>query len=456
VTSVASADFGKGIHNSRRFGVDAAQIREAHVMTANVPVVPTHESLQPGRTGARMGISSVQPKPNGRFFTRNTPPAGPPAFHEQASRMQHVVEQAGRTGALSPSTVRSNSEFSGRGGNIGASTRIGVTERGGSQPTNTGVSRSIRGEGNERMNSTEDRAGWRSFGGGRQASSPTSGPVQAGPRSIEPMRQMDRTSTERSNMGRNDRPGTPVQGGPRSIEPMRQMDRPSTDRSNTERNDRPGWTKFSPPDRGSVGEGSSGRQQLQMEKPIVTPRSSEGNSGPRDSMPSNNRQEIHNEQHQPSGSTPSRVPDTRSPHDFGGRSSGSYGGYNSGPSSDHSSRSYGGYSSAPSGGRSSGSYGGYGSGPSSDHSSRSYGGYSSAPYGGHSSGSYGGYGSAPSGGGHSSGSYGYGGHSSGSYGGGDHSYGGGSGGGGGGHSSSGGSHSSGGSSKSSSGSGRSR
>ena len=444
VTSVASNDFGKGIGSGRRFGLNGGEVREAHVMTANVPVVPTRESLQPGRNGVRTGMSSVHPVNSGRFFTRNTPPSGPPAFHEQANRTQQVMQDSRRNGALPSGNLRSGPEVSGRG-NAASSSRFGVNEGRGNP------------EGNGRMN-TGDRPGWHTFGGGQPESPHSSGmPSEGG-----------RPGPGRSSevFGRNG--NTNQSNNNQSIR----------DRSTMERNDRPGWTKFGQPDRGNAGEGASGRPQLQMEKPIVTPmhRGSEGNMPrdgnmpregnmprsdglePRNTMPMNNREmrseprEIHNEQHAPSG-PPQHAPESRPqesrPHDFGGRSSGSYGG------------GYGPYGPGPGsyGGRNSGSYGGgsYGGGHSSSPYGGSYGGgggRSSGPYGGsygggggHSSGSYGG--SYGGGGGHNSGSYGGsngggGGRSSGSYGGG------------GGHSSgSSGGHSGSSSSGSSSGSGKS-
>ena len=418
VTSVASGDFGKGIGTGRRFGLNTTELHGAHVMTANVPVVPTHESLQPGRNGARTGMSSVQPVNSGRFFTRNTPPSGPPAFHEQANRMQQVMQDSGRNRALPSGNLESGSGISGRG-NATTSTRFGVNERGIgagagqgrgsglSQPSSMG--RSGNPEGNGRTN-TGDRPGWHSFGGGQPESPHSSGM---------------RPESARPGPGR----GGEVFGhnGNMNQSTTNQSNR---DRSTMERNDRPGWTTFGQPERGNAGEGASGRRQLQMEKPIVTPRSSEGNMPrsdglePRNNVPMNNRdmhtepREIHNEQHAPSG-PPQHTPESR-PHDFGGRSSESYGG-GYGPSSPGPG-SYGGRSSGPYGGS-------YGGGHSSSPYGGSYGGgggRSSSPYGG-SYGGGGGHSSAPYsggyGGGHSSGSYGGGGHSSGSSG--SHSSGGG-------------------------------
>src|SRR5262249_47175955 len=52
VTTVSAQDFGHGAMHNRRFGVEAAEIRQGSVMTANLPVVPTRESLHAGGAAA--------------------------------------------------------------------------------------------------------------------------------------------------------------------------------------------------------------------------------------------------------------------------------------------------------------------------------------------------------------------------------------------------------------------
>jgi hypothetical protein len=70
--------------------VEENELRESHVMTGNVPVVPTHESLNAGRTNVA-GPAGAQTRTSGRFFTQHQPPAGPESFHDQAARVQRVV-----------------------------------------------------------------------------------------------------------------------------------------------------------------------------------------------------------------------------------------------------------------------------------------------------------------------------------------------------------------------------
>jgi FecR protein len=372
ITSVSGPDFARGGMGSRRFGVDAGRLREGRMMTANIPVVPTRESLHAGNMTRPVG-AGLQPRVSSRFVTRGGTPAGPPAFHEQAAQVEHVVRSSGGGLGGSPN-VRFANEAS-RGGLAGPHSP-GLS---GSQAVDHGNARMAQSMGGE-----GSRGGWRSFGGGngsppQNSSRGPSGPVQGGP----------------------------VQGGPTQ----------GLDRGGTSRNEHGGWSTF--PSRS--GESSRGKPQLQMAKPIVTPRTP------------------------PPAYTytrPSTPPPASShgPGSYGssaGSSSGSYGGRSASGSHGPGTGSYSG------GGRSSGGYTGYSSGGSSGGpGAGSYGG------GGRSSGGHTGYSGGGSygrsSGGSGAGSYGGGGRSSGGYsGGGGH---GGSYSGGGGHSSGGGGNSGGGNS----------
>src|SRR5262249_5595158 len=94
VTTVSAQDFGHGAMHNRRFGVDAAEIRQGSVMTANLPVVPTRESLHAGGAAA----AGIQAKNNDRFFTHHAPPTGLPSFHDQAADVGRVVQAHGGNG----------------------------------------------------------------------------------------------------------------------------------------------------------------------------------------------------------------------------------------------------------------------------------------------------------------------------------------------------------------------
>ncbi len=95
ITSVSRADFARGGMGSRHFGVEEGQLREGRMMTANVPVVPTRESLHSGSVTRSSGAGGFQPRTSSRFVSRGGTPAGPPAFHQQAAQMEHVVRSSG-------------------------------------------------------------------------------------------------------------------------------------------------------------------------------------------------------------------------------------------------------------------------------------------------------------------------------------------------------------------------
>jgi hypothetical protein len=305
ITSVSGTDFARGGMGSRRFGMEENALRGAHMMTANVPVVPNHDSLHVGGM-ARPGISGAGA---GHFVTRNGTPAATPAFHQQASQMEHVVQNSGRNTGES-----SNARF---GGNVSMN-------RGQNASPTFSRGGNVEGARSGNPGSEASRGGWRSFGG---------------------------------NNGENS-------GG---------------------RTDRPSWSSSA----GNTGGGNAGKPQLQMAKPIVTPRTQAPTgtySRPTYSGPTSTYS-------RPSASTYSRPPSTTysrpsspPPQSYGnysrGGSYGSYGGRSSSPSysGGHSSPSY-------SGGHSSGGYsgGGHSSGGSS---------------GGHSSGSSHSSGGGSHGGGH--------------------------------------------------------
>ena len=136
ITSVGSEDFGRGKFDSRRHGVDEHEWREAKVMTAQVPVVPSRESLRvAANDNARVG-ATVQPKNIDRFYTRHQPPA-PESFHTQVERVQRVV---------GPEAV--NAHVSERG-NLEVP-RSGSVNTGGSA-----ASTQTRGEGDRHFGKTE-------------------------------------------------------------------------------------------------------------------------------------------------------------------------------------------------------------------------------------------------------------------------------------------------------------
>jgi hypothetical protein len=400
VTSVAAQDFGHGVTNSRRFGVEAGEMREGRMMTANLPVVPTRESLHAG--GAAQG--GVPTRGNDHFFTRHAPPAGGPSFHDQAADVGRVVQAHGGN---------AGSDIGGRGGfNRGQENSAGneikgrsvVPDGNGSRTSqggtpiaqSTGNPKDIKPLGGPDKNGTNDgqhgssNGGWRSFGGGNGRGQQNNNNAGSGP--------------EEMNKGRGVIPGADSGNGPRmsqggaSGNPGRTGGNESVGGNGGQNNggqnnnhDRGGWTKFggasgggqqndggrgprndsAPQDRGNGqynqrGNGdrfdrSSYKPPLEMNKPVVTPRDDRHNSSP--SYTPSYQDSRHNSYSPP--------PPPRSQV------------YSPPPS--HSSG--GGYSGGSSGGGSRGSSGGsHGSGPSGgSHSSGSSGGSHNSSGGSHSS-----------------------------------------------------------------------
>ena len=95
ISGLPAGEFGRGNVQVSRLNVREADLRESRVVTGNVPVVPTRESLHTGAQ-TRLGEGGVQPRNTDRFFTRRQPPAAAPAFHEQVNQVQRVMQ--GRIG----------------------------------------------------------------------------------------------------------------------------------------------------------------------------------------------------------------------------------------------------------------------------------------------------------------------------------------------------------------------
>src|SRR5436305_14149286 len=92
VTSVPSEDFSRGGTMNRRSGVDVAALQQAHMVAGNVPVVPERESLRSSTNIVGPASGSITPKTNEHFFVKAQPPAALPPFHEQAAKVQQVIQ----------------------------------------------------------------------------------------------------------------------------------------------------------------------------------------------------------------------------------------------------------------------------------------------------------------------------------------------------------------------------
>ena len=204
ISGVPAGDFGRGTVPVRRMDVRPAELRKSRVVTGNVPVVPTRESFRTGGE-SRIGQGGLQPKTSERFFTRKQPPAAAPAFHEQANQVQRVMQ--GRIGNAQIPNAQSQS-----GGNRGAEANSPRNQPGQGRDASN-ESRGIGGRGNAERSAGPaasgspqgnggDHGGWTKFGSpstrvndSGRSNSGTSGP--SGPAS----RDNVRVPSGRSNSG---------------------------------------------------------------------------------------------------------------------------------------------------------------------------------------------------------------------------------------------------------------
>jgi hypothetical protein len=409
VTSVSAQDFGHGVTNSRRFGVDAGEMRQGRMVTGNLGVVPTRESLHAG--GAAQG--GIPARGNDHFFTRHAPPAGLPSFHDQAADVGRVVQthggnagsEIGGRGEFNRGQENSGAQgkFGGEGSKStagplpqemkgrGVADGNGRTSQGGTQiAQSTGSAKDIKPMGGpERTTGTNDGQhgssnDWHSFGNGNGRGQ-NNNPAQ-GPRSEEMTK--GRGVSDSSNGPRMS------QGGPAGVSSGKTGANGSGNGNAGQNGDRGSWTKFGGRSDGSpqggqqndYGRGSrndnagqysprgnnnnngdrydrsSYKPPLEMNKPVVTPRDSRNGSAPsytQDSRhnsynppPSYTQDSRHNSYNlpPPSRSDVYSAPPSRSSggNYGGGYSRGSYGGSSGGSS--HGSSGGSGRSSGSSGG----------------------------------------------------------------------------------------------------------
>jgi len=255
ITSVSSENFGRGGHEGWRHGVDEHELRESSVMTANLPVVPSRESLHAGRDNLQVPVT-VQPKNVDRFYTRHQPPAGPESFHDQMQRVQRVVgpEAAGASSSGAQGNVRTDvhagpehvdrRDIGGNAsGNVNAKTGIAqvprtdksTADKSTTGATTTGGAAQQPSSGND-SHGDNSPGGFRRFGAGN-------GPNNAG---IVPKDNPAHTSTGASESATHNNPaagGANASGG--------------NGAQDNKRGDRGGWNKFGPPSGRATGDTGS-------------------------------------------------------------------------------------------------------------------------------------------------------------------------------------------------------
>jgi hypothetical protein len=282
VSGIPSESFGRGSITARSVG--AADLRGGRMMTGNLPVVPTRDSL---RVSDRSVNSAATARMNTqqRFFSKNNAqvPRSEP-FSDQAARVNQAIQRDGRFQAVnasrggesaganrsagfagqSPAGQASNSQVRREqqvpaanggqrfGGNQGVSNSQGPVAqpqvRSNAQPefrNNAPAS----GAQVPRNNNPSEAPGWQRFGGNQGASN-SQGPV------AQPQIRSNAQPEFRNNA-----PASAAQA-PRNSNP----------------NEGSGWQRFSRSSGGSAAAPStSGRPTLDMNKPIVNERSYRNN-----------------------------------------------------------------------------------------------------------------------------------------------------------------------------------
>lgn len=341
VSSVPAGSFGTGRIAARP--VDAGLFRNGHLMTGNLPVVPSHESLSASNRPA--SVSTI--RGGQQHFFGKSRPANVQSFDRQASQVQQ--------------SIQSNSHFSpvrsGGGENLraqnGATNSVRPTESNrGSGNSGAKPSPEVRPQGNENgRNTGNSNNGFTRFG--------------------SPQTQ---NGNQNSFGGRNNVPRPP----------SAQNESSRSTGSNQNGSNQNGWHSFSQPNSSRGNSGTNGNfnnnsgSRTEPRNNVARPSGSYSNSN---SAPSNNGGQYRSfgnsrGSNSPSSNSSGSVGSRNVPRPPSSYSNGSNGGdYRSfggsrGSVSEPASR--GGYNNSPSRGQSP-SYGG-GSYPSSRGSSPSYGG----------------------------------------------------------------------------------
>ena len=322
ISGVDTDHFGRGDMRVRRLDVRDTDLRDSRVMTGNVPVVPTRDSLHAG--GVREGMQS---RGNDRFFTHRQPPAALPGFHDQQQRVERTM-QAHNPGGEIPGARGGFHTQPGAANRSGGEfhTQPGVANRSGGMNGNPAVvgrqDQNGRGAGDRvgandhnapghmenpggaQSNDRGNRGGWSKFGppaGGRSTVDMNDKGGRADQHSPASGGSSSPTSRDRYNPSAGGQNGSSEDRGgfhrfpstSGNDHPSSQPDRSSSgpdrsssqpDRSNSgpqSSGDRGGWQRFpsnssgrqndSPAGRGNDG---GGKPQLELNKPIVTPRNS--------------------------------------------------------------------------------------------------------------------------------------------------------------------------------------
>jgi hypothetical protein len=241
LSTVSASKFGSG--RTTAVAATHAQLTGAHMMTGNLPVVPTHASLS--ASGRAAAPSTIHSGASQHFFgTQST--SHPQSFQQQTARLQQSIQQSHFSPVVAGARGSSAGSMESRSSSAAASGR-------------EGNSAATRGEGNQ--SSAIDRS-----------SSATSSNASSS------ANRTDSASSARGEPNRSEwKTFTPPSHGAEST------DRGASGAETAGRGESGSyWNRTAPSSSYSRESGSSSagsRPQLNMRQPIVQPRSSGGYGG---------------------------------------------------------------------------------------------------------------------------------------------------------------------------------
>jgi hypothetical protein len=266
VSGIPAGSFGRGGVPAR--GVTAAEVRGGRLMTGNVPVVPTHDSLRTSERHVNSAVTARMSAQHNFFSSRTTATARPESFSSQAARVNESIQRSGQFQPVNGSRV---------GANPGANRPAFGEQSNARQPGLAPRVNSIGGARNpvqpeirggqtlpaqgQRPQVQQDANGWQRFGGERGTNQSPAAPSQMRPNAQPEFRSNAPVGREAPNVNAG---GSPNRGNQRASE---------------------GWQSFSRSN-GAVARSNGGsapaasgvRPTLDMNKPIVNERSYRGNA----------------------------------------------------------------------------------------------------------------------------------------------------------------------------------
>lgn len=236
VSGVPAQSFGRGA--VRPTVVSASEFRGGRMMTGNLPVVPTRESLQASNRPVSPAVASRMTNQH-NFFSKSVPAARPESFSTQAARLNESIQRSGQFRPVNGSTAP---RFSNGGARTAPNSPPGAQAQP-RTPETPAAQRGFRGQ-----TQGQNANGWQRFGnGGGVAPMVRQSPQQESRPNNNPAAAPNGGALSRGNQA-------PAQGG---------------------------WQRFSGSSGASGGyapRSGSTRPTLEMNKPIVNERSYRGNN----------------------------------------------------------------------------------------------------------------------------------------------------------------------------------